>query len=443
MTRPHPAVCGLLVAIMAARAHAESTDEVIRRAGVDDSLAVSIIIVLMEVALVIALIAQTSGRRTRDQAPSRSDIGREVDDRFRRLANALPVGVWRSDIDGARTFVNRTWLDMTGRPIECELGAGWAEAIHGDDRARCLTAYARAVTAREPFSMEYRIRRHDGQYRWLLDNGVPHYDVDMKCLGYIGGTVDFTDQRTAQNALRHLDGKLIAAQEHERRRIARDLHDSVSQRMALIALGLDELRRRLPATFAESEILARLDEGCATVAREVHALSHRLHSAKLDALGLVATVAGHCRELSAQGFLVEFSAVGVPDVPYDAALCLFRIAQEALANAVKHSGVTKARVTMSCVGDVIVLHVEDDGTGFVPAEAGEGLGLVSMRERVGTAGGDLVIRSTPGRGTAVEARVPISIPLQAPIRQSELSRVRIENVPPLLVLSERSESTSG
>jgi len=452
-------VCALLAVSAAVRTFADPlVDESGAWAPFRDQIAAGVAVVFIEVALLAVLIARSSPRRgqardtldggawspslPRTVAPA-AIAARETEERFRRLANTLPVGVWMSGVDGSRTYVNHTWLEMTGRSIERELGMGWLEAVHADDRERCMSAYRRAVAAREPFSMEYRIRRRDGLHRWLLDNGVPNYDSGATFLGYLGGAVDFTDQRQAEHALRHLGGKLIAAQEHERRRIARDLHDSVSQRIALASIHVDQLRHLLPEAGHASEVAARLREDCDNVAREVHTLSHRLHSAKLDALGLVAAVASHCREVSEQGVLVHFSEAGVPDVPRDVALCLFRIVQEALANVVKHSGATAARVTMSCAGDLVLLRIEDDGRGFAAGQPAEGLGLVSMRERVRLVAGELTVRSAPGQGTAIEARVPMSIAAPATIPRSDVSRSCIANCPPLLVLLERSESSTG
>lgn len=353
----------------------------------------------------------------------------ESEGRFSRLADALPVGVWMSDVEGACSYCNHTWLDLTGRPLERELGTGWLDAVHPDDRARCVTTYWRAFAAHAPFSMEYRIRRHDGQYRWLLNHGVPRYDADERFLGYLGGAIDFTDQRNAEQALRDLSGRLIAAQETERRRIARDLHDSVGQRMALLSMRIDELRHLLPPGAEGSTAVAQLRADADVIAREVHSLSHRLHSAKLDALGLAEAVASHCREMAAQGVLVDFADAGVPEVPSAVALCVFRIVQEALANVAKHSGATAARVLLSSEANSLVLRVEDDGKGFAPHQPSEGLGLVSMRERVRSARGQLRVASAPGCGTTIEARIPIqSTP---------------EHCPPLVLLSERSETSLG
>ena len=369
---------------------------------------------------------------------------RESEERFRRLADALPVGIWVSRPDGACTYFNRTWLELTGRPIERELGVGWLESVHPDDREQCMGTYLRAFTARQPFSVEYRIRRHDGEYRWLLDKGIPLYGLDTTFQGYLGGATDFTEQRRAEQALRELSGRLIAAQEDERRRIARDLHDSVGQYLALIAIRLDDLHRLVPPNTEAGAIVDVLVEDCATVGREVHAMSHRLHPAKLEALGLVEAIASQCREMSQHGVFVKFSALDIPSIPPAIALCLFRIVQEALGNVAKHSGADSARVTLMGVGDIIVLRIADSGSGFVPEWRSEGLGLVSIRERAHATGGDVRIRSAPGQGTEIEAHVPVRTASSNAVTQSMDTTLEAPNQsPPLSLLSDGSETSVG
>ena len=149
---------------------------------------------------------------------------------------------------------------------------------------------------------------------------------------------------------------------------------------------------------------------------EIHALSHRLHSSKLDALGLAPAVRAHCHEIGAQGVEVRFSETDVPgSVPHDVALCLFRIAQEALNNVVKHSGAREADVTLSAVEESLVLRIVDSGHGFDvgAASSSGGMGLMGMRERLRPNCGELKVRSRPGFGTTIEARVPITYAVAA------------------------------
>ena len=334
---------------------------------------------------------------------------RESEDRFRRLADALPVAIWMSDADGGCTYFNRQWLEMTGRTLEQECGRGWLESVHPDDRDACMREYAGAFAERQPFSIDYRIRQHDGQYRWLMDIGEQRYGADGAFHGFVGGCIDITDRRDAEHMLRDLNRRLILAQEEERRRVARDLHDHLSQQLALLAIDLQQLSLHPPdalETLVDS--LQAACERTADIASDVHNISHRLHPSKLEALGLVATIRAYCRDLSRQSLEVEFSEQGNPSgIAPDVSLSLFRIVEEALSNVARHSGASEAQVALIDTGGEIVLRVSDSGRGFANAtDPTTGLGLVSMRERLQAVGGMLTIASRPGAGTTVEARVP-------------------------------------
>jgi signal transduction histidine kinase len=219
-------------------------------------------------------------------------------------------------------------------------------------------------------------------------------------------------RRRAEIALHDLSGRLLSAQEDERRRIARERHDNLSQRIALLAIEIDAAARTpggSPATVARS--MRELSQRTAEISTEIHNLSHRLHSSKLEMLGLVAALRGHCQELLAQGIQARFHDENVPrSLPRDVELCLFRIVQEALNNVVKHSGAREAHVTLRWTGDVLLLSVTDAGRGFDERRAArqKGLGLDSMRERLRLIEGELTIDSQPDRGTAILARVPLA-----------------------------------
>lgn len=132
----------------------------------------------------------------------------ESEQRFHLLADSAPVMIWTSGIDKLCTYFNAPWLAFTGRTIEQELGNGWAEGVHPDDLQRCLDIYTSSFDAREPFSMDYRLRRFDGQYRWVLDNGIPFYAPDGTFTGYIGSCVDITERRSLEQQLQYSEQKL-------------------------------------------------------------------------------------------------------------------------------------------------------------------------------------------------------------------------------------------
>ena len=223
------------------------------------------------------------------------------------------------------------------------------------------------------------------------------------------------DLRLSQAELRRLTGRLLQAQEDESRRIARELHDDLGQGLALLTVEMDLLRQKPPE--AASQLGARIQEllrQLRQLSSSVHELSHQLHPAKLEQLGLAAAIGGLCHELTHRhGLKIEFAASQLPPaIASETALCLYRIAQEALANSIKHSGAQHARVELTGAADRIALQIADDGSGFDPRliQGKGGLGLVSMRERVFSLGGQLAIDSRSSDGTRVDVRIPLSAP---------------------------------
>jgi PAS domain S-box-containing protein len=337
---------------------------------------------------------------------------RESEERFRLVANTAPVMIWISGTDKRCTYVNRPWLDFTGRTIEQELGSGWVDSIHPDDRERSFNVYADAFDLRHSFTIEYRLRRHDGEYRWILDSGVPTFNKDGSFAGYIGSAMDVTDHKKAEEALLSLGGRLIEAQEQERRHIARELHDDISQKLAILSMELQQLALILPDSQPNLRTrVEALRKSTLEVTDDVHALSHRLHSAKLEAVGLLPTMRGFCRELAEQRDVhIDFTSSDVPDsVSLPVSLCLFRVLQEALNNAVKHSGARDFEARLERVADNLELTVRDRGIGFDPDVEmyKEGIGLISMKERATLVKGSVSIMSKPQWGTVITARCPL------------------------------------
>jgi PAS domain S-box-containing protein len=366
-----------------------------------------LLLLLAQALIIAALLLQRVKRK-------RAEISlREGERRFRLVANSAPVMIWMSGADKLCTFFSQGWLNFTGRPLEHELGSGWASSVHQDDLKGCLEVYSQAFDGRVDFEMEYRLRRHDGQYRWVNDIGVPRFGADGMFQGYIGSCLDITDRKQSEEALRDMSGRLITAHEEERARIARDLHDDLSQRMALLEIELQEFEQQTPKlSSAAKDHLHNIGEIAREVSTDIHDLSHELHPSKLDTLGLVAATAGFCREFSRQrGIRIHFVHHQVDQrITKEVSLCIFRIAQEALRNVVKHSGAEEASVELSGYSDSIDLCVSDTGAGFDPKsiKATEGIGLIGMRERLRLVGGHLSIESEPSRGTSIRAQIPIS-----------------------------------
>ena len=215
-----------------------------------------------------------------------------------------------------------------------------------------------------------------------------------------------------------LSGHLIKAQEKERSRLASELHDDFSQRLAVLAFGLQNTVETLPdSQDVLKQTLDEFRESVSELGDDLHSLSHQLHSSTLDTLGLVTGLKSLCKEVGAkQGIEVHFTSEGIPrSVRPDVALCLFRITQEGLQNLKKHSGTKKAQLSVRHMGNRLVLSLCDEGTGFDANRLEKpGLGILSMRGRARVLGGELEIHSKPGQGTRIDVWVPFE-PVEDPL----------------------------
>ena len=336
----------------------------------------------------------------------------ESEKRFRLMADSAPVLMWLSGPDKLFTDFNQEWLRFTGRTIQEEVGEGWMRNVHASDLKSCMRTYHRAFEERREFLMEYRLRRHDGQYRWVLDRGVPRFLQDGSFSGYIGCCIDITEEKEAKAARAELSGRLIHAQEEERVRIARELHDDINQRLALLANGLQEIERNSHAIDSEGKNeLRELWKATNDIANDVQQLSHQLHPSKLHYLGLAAALRELCQEFSKLHKIeVQCTAHNLPKHLDDSlALNLYRAVQEALRNAAKHGHAHQVKVELTSDDRQLRLRVSDDGVGFDPelARNNHGLGLISMQERLRLAGGEFSLWTRPSLGTQIEGVVPL------------------------------------
>jgi PAS domain S-box-containing protein len=360
---------------------------------------------------------------------------RESEARFRLVADTAPVMIWTARPDKGYVFFNQRWLSFRGRTVEQEAGAGWIEGIHPDDTASRGNTYSAAFDARQPFNAEFRFRRFDGEYCWVRDTGVPRLAPDGSFLGYIGSCIDISDIKRAEGEMRVnqatlqarnrqisvLFGRLIAAQENERSRIARDLHDDVSQRIAGLSIMMSSLKRRLRERTEQGDVLAALtsmQQSTIGLAEEIRHVSHDLHPSLLQHAGLVTALRMFCAQFEEQHAVsVAYEAADdVAPVDPDAALCLYRIAQEALRNVAKHADAVHVDVMLTRRADGVQLLIGDDGKGFdlaaTRAKAG-GLGLVSIDERVRLVGGTVRIDTRIRGGTRVQVEIPERSPAAA------------------------------
>jgi PAS domain S-box-containing protein len=366
---------------------------------------------LIAVIVVIALLLLLVTGLLWERARKRKALARlrESEKRFRVMADTTPSLVWMCDAQGKITYLNESRLAFTGVDPNPANSDTWTECVHPDDLKNVLDTVSQALKTWQRFSIEYRLRRSDGVYRWMLDVAAPRVNGDGSFAGFIGSGTDTTDQKQAQLALEKVSGQLIEAQEKERSRIARELHDDICQRLALLSIEIEQANRA--SSGLPQKNMAEIRQHCAEIAGDVQSLSHQLHSSKLDYLGVVAAIRGFCGELSRQHEVsIEITDANIPHpLPKDISLCLFRVAQEALHNAVKYSRTNQFTVQVLGMVDCVQLVVSDAGAGFdVDAVKGNrGLGLVSMQERVHLVHGTLSVESQPGKGTKILAVVPL------------------------------------
>lgn len=349
---------------------------------------------------------------------------RESEEKFRSVFSDASVGMAIVSLDGHFLASNQEFSQFIGYAEQELLGKSVQSVTHPEDWPTFSERLFRALTDRAGFQrVEKRCLHKNGQVLFGDCSASVICDIDGKPQYLVADVLDITERKRTEEVLSSVSRRLIEAQEQERARIARELHDDLSQRMALLQLGLSQLKQNLPSL---SPLTKRELDKVAQTAREISLelrnLSHRLHPSKLDTLGLVASLEGFCREFSGQhNMQVQFVHRHVGGkIPKDMALCLFRIVQEALRNVAKHSGGTEAKVVLSGLEDRIDLCISDEGIGFEPASArgNFGLGLISMQERLRLVGGHLLVESEPSHGTRIHVRIPLS----STNRQARISR---------------------
>jgi len=279
--------------------------------------------------------------------------------------------------------------------------------IHPDDRAKFTAAIAGLTPENPTGDVTYRVLLPGRAPMWLKNSGRAFFDEKGKMLRVIGMVADVTDHKLAEEALSDVNRRLIQAQEQERSRIGRELHDDVTQRLALLAVKLEQLGQSSHEAQGRAQ---ELYKETVEISNDVQALSHDLHSSKLEYLGVILGMKTWCKEFAArQNVEIKFSSEVARRLPLEIGLCLFRVVQESVRNAINHSGAKHIEVRLSEHSDQAHLTVSDSGKGFNVEAAikGKGLGLTSMRERVRLVNGTIAIESNPMHGTKIQVCVPL------------------------------------
>lgn len=332
---------------------------------------------------------------------------KESESRFRAMADSSPAYLWMTDAQGVTNFRNKAAIDFLG-PQQATT-TGILAVVHPEDRDPAIAVFMKALAEQSSCRSEYRVRRADGVYRWMIGHWTPRLSADGVFLGLSGSAVDITDRLEAERELQKLSESLIQSQERIRQGIASELHDDLGQRVAAQGYALFNLKQKLPALSVESqEAIQRLEESIAKLGADIRDLSHRLHPASLDHIGLVTALKSLAEEFRGGGLRVA-ALLEEPDepLPHDIEVNLFRFAQEALSNVMKHSGAREAEMRLTLSNGRTQLRISDHGRGFDPEAHGQrGLGMISMRERARLMGATLTVQSAPGEGTTVVLDLP-------------------------------------
>ncbi len=340
-----------------------------------------------------------------------SDALRESEQQMTLATEAAHLGIWVRDLSRDEIWASDKCRELFGFTKSERLDLeGLTQRLHPDDRDSVRHILANAGETGD-FDSEYRVMFPNGRIRWIASRGRVEFSAGRPVL-LRGAALDITARKHAEEAAKSLSGRLIHAQEAERIRLARELHDDLNQSLALLAVELDVFGQKPPATSSEvGERMRHLSAQVKNLSSSVHRMSHELHPAKLEQLGLVAAVRGFCREIrEMRNIAIEVDTREVPrELPNDIALCIYRVVQEGLQNVVKHSGAATAKVELTSNEHELWLIVSDQGCGFNTVVATEdvSLGLISMRERVRLVRGQISIESRMGEGTRIQVQVPL------------------------------------
>lgn len=390
----------------------------------------AVTLVVAQALLIAGLLVQRTKRRRLQLSL------RETEDRFRLMADSAPVMMWMSGPDARCTHFNRRWLEFTGRPLERELGDGWSKGVHPVDLASCLAAYRRAFEARQEFTLEYRLRRFDGEYRWVLDHGAARFGPDGSFSGYIGSCIDVTEQRQVEEAAReHREELAHALRVTTMGELAASLAHEINQPLAAIMSNAQAARRLLDGGRLKPDELGEVlgdisgEAGrAAQVIRRLRALFRKdqAEHKPLDINGLiteVATLLRHDierRRITMQLFLAEGLPLlsGDPILLQQVILNLLVNAREAMADTDDGPRELTIQTAQREPGNLNI-SVRDTGAGvkeselerifdpFVSAKAdGLGMGLSISRSIIEAHGGRIWATCNPDRGITVHVELP-------------------------------------
>jgi PAS domain S-box-containing protein len=348
-----------------------------------------------------------------DQAPGPNPGNEQL---FRSLFGAAPIGIALENLDGQPLFANPALCSMLGFSEEELCSKHCGEFSPPEDAKKDWSLFEQLREGSiDNYQLEKRFFRKDGTLIWGHLSIALMKDTPSESPFVVAMVQDITEKKAAEEKLHRseanlqlLASRLIQAQEEERQHIARELHDDIAQRLSFLVMGLEKLSDSIDS-WQDRQLASELHRKSDEVAMDVQNLSHNLHSSKLQFLGLNFVLRQLCEKITAhRPILVNFRCAELPTkLPPDLELCIYRVAQEAVNNSVKHSRATEMHVELTYSDDMILLTVADSGVGFDPSAPHAGIGLTTMRERLRIFGGELIVESTEGKGTMIIAKAAL------------------------------------
>jgi PAS domain S-box-containing protein len=346
---------------------------------------------------------------------------RESEERLTLAFAGAQEGVWDWNLETGAVVYSTQWKQMLGyseEEIEPHVSA-WERLVHPDDRQRANDANDKVARGGRTYEGEFRLRHKAGHYVHVLSRGLPvRREPGGPVIRIVGTHFDLTErkQADAERARTEMLARLVFAQEDERRRIAREMHDQFGEQLTALARGIGRLKELSGDHLDLQEGIEALEAVAQQIDRDVDHLVWKLRPTALDDLGLRAALASYVNDWSKRVRIsAELHTSGLLDdrLASETETALYRIAQEALTNVAKHSNARKVDVILERRADHVLLIVEDDGVGFDFDDAGargDGFGLLGMQERAALVGANLQIESTPGEGTTILVRMPVGSP---------------------------------
>ncbi|HVZ55669.1 MAG TPA: PAS domain-containing protein [Chitinophagaceae bacterium] len=338
--------------------------------------------------------------------------------RYHTLTEISPVGIFYTDETGYTTYVNRRWCQITGMQPDQALGYGWLSAVHEEDRDALLQGWRDATRLKRTSISEYRFLRPNGDLVWVIGQAIPERNEQNEILGYVGTTTDITDLKEAEEEIRQmnrelqkLSGYLLRVRDVERKRIGQEIHDELGQQLTAIKMDIAWLNKKLPAqeTAMRAKIQNTLDL-LDSSNRSIRRILAELRPMALDDQDLAEAVTWLGNQFSQNtGIQVDFQQQGTPfELSEQLSNCIFRVYQEALTNITRHAAASQVRTVLSFGELFLGFSVTDDGKGFDREilRSKSSFGILGMRERVRSLGGQFEIDSVPGSGTRITVRVP-------------------------------------